>query len=49
MEYLDELLGTVEIPDKLWQEDVKSILENQSKLKNYPYEMKEETLYAFRR
>lgn len=48
-EYLDELLGTVEISDKLWQEDVKSILENQSKLKNYPYEMKEETLYAFRR
>ena len=48
-EYLDALLGKVEISDKLWQEDVKAIMENQAKLKNYPFEMEEETLYAFRR
>ncbi len=47
--YLDELLGTVEIPEELWKTDVKSILENQAKLKNYPFKMEETTLYAFRR
>lgn len=47
--YLDGLLGRVEIPEKLWNEDVKAIMSNQAKLKNYPYKMEEKTLYAFRR
>ncbi len=48
-QYLDELLGKVEIPEGLWIEDVKSIMANKAKLKNYPFEMDKETLYAFRR
>ncbi|MCI8298757.1 MAG: iron-containing alcohol dehydrogenase [Lachnospiraceae bacterium] len=48
-EYLDELLGKAEIPEGLWIEDVKAILSNQAKLKNYPFEIDQETLYAFRR
>ncbi|MCI9082022.1 MAG: iron-containing alcohol dehydrogenase [Lachnospiraceae bacterium] len=48
-EYLDELLGKVEIPEGLWIEDVKSIMANKAKLKNYPFEMDKTTLYAFRR
>ncbi len=48
-EYLDELLGKVVIPDHLWNEDVMSILKNQGKLKNYPFSIDQEALYAFRR
>lgn len=48
-EYLDELLGKVEIPEGLWIEDVKSIMANKEKLKNYPFEIDKTTLYAFRR
>lgn len=47
--YLDELLGTVEISEELWQKDVDAIMGNQAKLKNYPFEMDRETLYRFRR
>ncbi|MEY8391872.1 iron-containing alcohol dehydrogenase [Lachnospiraceae bacterium] len=47
--YLDELLGKVEIPEGLWIEDVKAVLSNQAKLKNYPFEIGREALYAFRR
>lgn len=48
-EYLDELLGKVEISDDLWKKDVEMIMGNQAKLKNYPYVMDAETLYKFRR
>lgn len=48
-EYLQGLLGKVEIPDYLWDEDVKSMLENQEKLKNYPFPIDQQALYAFRR
>lgn len=48
-EYLDELLGKVEISDELWKKDVELIMGNQAKLKNYPFVMDEETLYRFRR
>lgn len=48
-EYLDELLGKVEISDDLWKKDVEMIMGNQAKLKNYPFTMDEETLYKFRR
>ncbi len=47
--YLDELLGKVEIADDLWKKDVEMIMENQAKLKNYPFTMDEGTLYKFRR
>lgn len=48
-QYLDELLGKVEIADDLWRKDVKMIMGNQAKLKNYPFIMDEEILYKFRR
>lgn len=48
-EYLDELLGKVEISEDLWKQDVEMIMGNQAKLKNYPFPMDEETLYRFRR
>ena len=48
-EYLDELLGKVEISDELWKNDVELIMGNQAKLKNYPFTMDEQTLYKFRR
>ena len=48
-EYMDELLGKVEISDDLWKKDVEMIMGNQAKLKNYPFTMDEETLYKFRR
>lgn len=48
-DYLDELLGKVEISDELWKKDVDLIMENQAKLKNYPFAMEKETLYKFRR
>lgn len=48
-EYLDELLGKIEIPEGLWIENIKSIMANQAKLKNYPFQMDKDTLYAFRR
>lgn len=48
-EYLDGLLGKVEISEELWKEDVALIMGNQAKLKNYPFPIDEETLYKFRR
>lgn len=48
-EYLDELLGKVDIPEDLWKKDVELIMGNQAKLKNYPFQMDAETLYKFRR
>lgn len=47
--YLDELLGKVEISEELWQKNVDTIMGNQAKLKNYPFEMDKETLNRFRR
>lgn len=48
-QYLDELLGKVEISEDLWKKDVELIMGNQAKLKNYPFPMDADTLYKFRR
>ncbi len=42
--YLRDLLGEVEVSDELMAEDVKSILANPAKLKNYPYTIDEQGL-----
>ena len=45
--YLEKLLGRPRIPEELWERDVKQLLQNPAKLKNYPYEMTEEILKKF--
>lgn len=47
-EYIRTLLGTTELPDELWERDMRALLENPAKLKNYPYTMDEEKLNRFR-
>lgn len=45
--FLEKLIGKPQIPQELWEKDVKLLLSNPAKLKNYPYEMTEETLKKF--
>lgn len=45
--FLEELLGPVEVERALWERDVKDILQNQAKLKNYPYEMTQDILLSY--
>ena len=47
-EYIHRVLGKVELPEELWERDMKALLENPAKLKNYPYPMNEEKLMQFR-
>ena len=47
-DYLQDILGTVEIPAALWDRDVnKEIMCNPAKLANYPYEMTHEILRKY--
>ncbi|MDO4633218.1 MAG: iron-containing alcohol dehydrogenase family protein [Eubacteriales bacterium] len=45
--YLNSLLGEKQIPEELWERDRRGLLSNQAKLKNYPFEMTEETLSKY--
>ncbi len=42
--YMRELLGAVEVSEELMKENVKSLLANPAKLKNYPFEITEKEL-----
>ena len=43
-EYMRELLGEVVVSEELMKENVRSLLENPAKLKNYPFEITEKEL-----
>ena len=47
-EYIRALLGEVSIPDELWERDVNELLENPRKLKNYPFQLDHDRLWAMR-
>ena len=47
-EYIRALLGEVSIPDELWARDVNGLLENPRKLKNYPFQLDHDRLWAMR-
>ena len=46
-DYLRGLIGELQITEKLWDSDMKAILENPAKLKNYPFSMNEEILRRY--
>ncbi len=47
-EYIRSLLGEVSVPDELWERDVNELLENPRKLKNYPFQLDHDRLWAMR-
>lgn len=42
--YLNELIGTVEVPEDIMDRNVEALLSNKAKLKNYPFEITEDEL-----
>ena len=47
-EYIRQLLGEVEISDEMWGKDVEGLLQNPSRLNNYPFPIDREKLAACR-
>ena len=46
--YLDEILGTVDVPKEVMERNAESILANPGKLKNYPFEITKEELLSMK-
>ena len=47
MVYLEKIIGKPQIPEELWENDVKQLLQNPAKLKNYPFPMTEDILKKY--
>ncbi len=45
-EYLEKMLGKVDVPDELAKKNVELLYENKAKLKNYPFEVTAEEMLA---